>query len=299
MKTICLFFQVHQPFRFRTFRFFEIGNGDYYYDDYANDTVMQRVAEKSYIPANKLLLDLIKKYKGEFKVAFFISGTALEQFELYAPEVIKSFQKLAKTGAVEFLSGTYSHSLSSLYNKDVFENQVQLHSKKIVKLFGQKPTVFANTEMIYSDDIGDQVAAMGFEGIVTEGAKHLLGWKSPNFVYVNAINPKLKVLLRNFKLSDDLTFRFSNQAWSEFPLTAEKFVGWLNKLDEKDEVVNLFLNYETFGEIQSKEAGIFDFLEALPDKVFKQPYRGPMKNVTLAPGWEMKCKRRLQENCSA
>ncbi|MBN2774065.1 MAG: glycoside hydrolase family 57 protein [Prolixibacteraceae bacterium] len=269
MKSICFLFQVHQPFRFRKYRFFDIGNDHYYYDDYANDTILQRIAANCYLPANKILLELCEKYNGDFKVAFSISGTALEQFELYAPEVIQSFQALAKTGCVEFLSGTFSHSLASLSDKKIFEEQAFLHSKKIIGLFGQKPTVFANTEMIYSDEIGEQVAAMGFKGMITEGAKHILGWKSPNYVYVNAINPKLKILMRNFKLSDDLTFRFSNKAWSEFPLTADKFVDWIEQIDEKNEVINLFLNYETFGEIQKKETGIFDFLRYFPQKVLE------------------------------
>ncbi|NQU86909.1 MAG: alpha-amylase [Mariniphaga sp.] len=269
MKSICLFFQVHQPFRFRNYRFFEIGNDHYYYDDYANDTILQRVAENCYLPKNKILLDLIDKNKGKFKVAFSISGTALEQFQLYAPEVIKSFQELAKTGCVEFLTGTFSHSLASLSDKIIFEEQVSRHGKKIIQLFGQKPKVFVNTEMIYSDEIGKQVAGLGFDGMLTEGAKHVLGWKSPNFVYVNAINPKLKVLMRNFKLSDDLTFRFSNNNWSEFPLTSEKFVGWIQEIEDKDEIINLFMNYETFGEIQPEESGIFDFLKSFPSKILE------------------------------
>jgi alpha-amylase len=269
MKSVCLFFQIHQPFRYRRYRFFDIGNDHYYYDDYANETILQRVAENCYLPANKLLLELFEKHQGEFKVAFSISGVALDQFELYAPEVIDSFKELAKTGCVEFLAGTYSHSLVSLTDKHLFEKQVNRHSKKIFELFGQKPKVFINTEMIYSDEIGAYIADMGFEGILTEGAKHVLGWKSPNFLYVNAINPRLKVLMRNFKLSDDLTFRFSNSGWSEYPLTTEKFVGWIQKIDKKDEIINLFMNYETFGEIQKKESGIFEFLKFFPSAVLK------------------------------
>jgi alpha-amylase len=261
MKSICLFFQVHQPFRHRRYRFFDIGNDHYYYDDYANETILRKVAEKSYLPTNQLLLELIKKHKGKFNVAFSITGVALEQFELYAPEVIRSFQELAQTGAVEFLAETYSHSLSSLKDKTIFEEQVTLHAKRIFDLFGQKPTVFRNTEMIYSDRIGAQIYQMGYKGILTEGARHVLGWKSPNFVYVNAQNPRMKVLMRNFKLSDDISFRFSNTNWSEFPLTAEKFMGWLTKLDQKEEVINLFLSYESFGERQSGESGIFEFLK--------------------------------------
>jgi alpha-amylase len=214
MKSICLFFQVHQPFRHRRYRFFDIGNDHYYYDDYSNETIMRKIAENSYLPTNKLLLKLIGKQNGKFKVAFSITGVALEQFQLYAPEVIKSFQKLAKTGCVEFLSETYSHSLSSLKDKHIFEQQVKLHDQMIFELFGQRPKVFRNTEMIYSDEIGAQVYQMGYKAILTEGARHVLGWKSPNFLYVNAQNPRLKVLMRNFKLSDDISFRFSNTNWS-------------------------------------------------------------------------------------
>ena len=281
MKQVCLFFQVHQPFRHRRYRFFDIGNDHYYYDDYTNETIMRKIAEKSYLPTNEILLKLVDKLEGKFKVAFSITGVALEQFALYAPEVIKSFQKLAKTGCVEFLAETYSHSLASLTDKDIFEKQVKLHEQKIIELFGQKPRVFRNTEMIYSDEIGDQIAKMGYKAILTEGAKHVLGWKSSNFVYANAINPRLKVLMRNFKLSDDISFRFSNTNWDEFPLTAEIFVGWLDDIEPKDEVINLFLSYESFGERQPKESGIFDFLEKLPQAIIKN------KNLKFATPTEV------------
>lgn len=261
MKTVCLFFQVHQPFRHRRYRFFDIGNDHYYYDDYSNESILRKIALKSYLPTNKLLLNLAAQLKGKFKVSFSISGLAIEQFELYAPEVIESFQKLAKTGCVEFLAETYSHSLSSLKDNSIFKEQVNLHSQIISKLFGQNPRVFRNTEMIYSDEIGAQVAEMGYNAILTEGAKHVLGWKSPNYVYVNSINPRLKVLMRNFKLSDDIAFRFSNTNWAEYPLTAGKFLNWLEKSNSKEEVFNLFLSYESIGDRQPKESGIFDFLE--------------------------------------
>jgi len=228
---------------------------------------MRKIALKSYLPTNEILLKLADKLEGKFKVSFSITGPALEQFVLYAPEVIESFQKLAKTGCVEFLAETYSHSLSSLKDKTIFEEQVKLHEQKILELFAHKPRVFRNTEMIYSDEIGAQVAEMGYSAILTEGAKHILGWKSPNYVYVNAINPRLKVLMRNFKLSDDISFRFSNRNWTEYPLTAEKFVGWMEKMNPREEVINLFLSYESFGERQPEESGIFKFLEALPQKI--------------------------------
>lgn len=270
MKSVCLSFHVHQPFRHRRYRFFDIGNDHYYYDDYANETAIRDLVEKSYLPTNKLLLKLIKKMNGKFRVSFSVSGIALEQFELYAPEVIESFQKLAATSQVEFLSETYSHSLSSLQNHSVFEQQVRLHEEKIFKLFGQKPKVFRNTEMIYSDEIGTRIFQLGYKAILTEGARHVLGWKSPNFLYVSAQNPRLKVLMRNFKLSDDISFRFFNPGWSEYPLTADKFTGWLKRLDSREEVVNLFLSYDSFGKQNSGESGIFEFLEHWAQNVAKQ-----------------------------
>ncbi len=273
MRTICFYFQVHQPFRFRRYRFFDIGNDHYYYDDYSNESIMFKVAQKCYLPANQLMLDLIQKHKGKFKIAFSISGIAMDQFRLYAPEVLEGFKKLADTGHVEFLAETYAHSLCSLKGKDEFRKQVKAHSDLIKEHFGQVPKVFRNTELIYSDDIGAMVADMGYKAMLTEGAKHVLGWKSPNYLYCNAIRPKLKLLLKNYKLSDDIAFRFSNKGWAEHPLTAEKYVGWLNQVSDKEEVVNLFMDYETFGEHQWKETGIFDFIKALPDTVFrKSPY---------------------------
>jgi alpha-amylase len=215
------------------------------------------------------MLDLIQKHKGRFKIAYSISGIAIEQFRLYAPEVLESFKKLADTGSVEFLSETYSHSLSSLKDQGEFEKQVIAHAQLIKEQFGQEPTVFRNTELIYSDEIGAKVADMGYKAMLTEGAKHVLGWKSPNYLYCNAVRPKLKLLLKNFKLSDDIAFRFSNKGWPEYPLTADKYVEWLKQLPKNEEVVNLFMDYETFGEHQWKESGIFEFMAALPGKVLK------------------------------
>ncbi|MGE0018618.1 MAG: glycoside hydrolase family 57 protein [Draconibacterium sp.] len=267
MKSVCLLFQIHQPFRHRRYRFFDIGADHYYYDDYTNDAVMTGIAAKCYLPANKLLLKLADKLGDKLKISFSVSGVALDQFEMYAPEVIESFQQLVKTGCVEFLAETYSHSLASLKSNAIFREQVQLHNDKIFSLFGQKPRIFRNTEMIYSDQVGVQVAEMGFDGMVTEGAKQVLGWKSPGFLYVNAINPRLKVLMRNYKLSDDIAFRFSNKRWAEYPLTADKYLKWLRNLPEQDEVVNLFLSYEAFGERHAEESGIFTFLEELLEKI--------------------------------
>ena len=269
MKTICLYFQVHQPMRLRRYRFFDIGNSHYYYDDYTNEFIMRKVAERCYLPTNKVFLKLIKEYGSQIKINLSITGIAMDQMELYAPDVLDSFKELADTGCVEFLAETYSHSLVALRNKDEFEKQVKKHSEKIKEYFGQTPTVFRNTELVYSDEIGELVANMGFKAMLTEGAKHILGWKSPNFLYCNAYNPRLKLLLKNFKLSDDIAFRFSNQNWSEYPLTAEKYVQWLKGVDKKEEIINLFMDYETFGEHQEWETGIFEFLKNFPKVLFK------------------------------
>lgn len=268
MRSICLYFQVHQPFRLRTYRFFNIGDDHQYYDEYQNRQIVKRVAEKCYLPANRMILELIREYGSAFKISFSISGTALDQFQLYSTEVIQSFRQLADTGCVEFLAETYAHSLASLGNKDEFFRQVDHHRKTIEHLFGKIPVTFRNSELIYSDKIGDMVTELGFNTMITEGAKHILGWKSPNFMYCNAINPKLKLFLRNFRLSDDIAFRFSERSWSEWPLTTEKFVGWLNKIETNEEVVNIFIDYETLGERQPKETGIFDFFRSLPRSVF-------------------------------
>jgi len=269
MKYICFYFQIHQPFRFRNYSFFDIGKDHYYYDDYLNELILQKIAKKCYLPANELMLELIKKMGSDFRITYSISGVALDQFELYAPEVIKSFQALANTGNVEFLTETYAHSLVSQKNFDLFKQQITHHSKKIEELFGQKPKVFRNTELIYSDEIGEQIYNMGFEGMLTEGAKHILGWKSPNYLYYNARQPKLKLLLKNYKLSDDIAFRFSNHYWEHYPLTAEKFADWLNELNPKEEIVNLFMDYETFGEHHWADTGIFKFMEDLPTAILK------------------------------
>lgn len=270
MRSICFYFQVHQPFRLKTYRFFDMGVDPHYYDEFQNRSLMQRIAQKCYIPSNELMLKLIKKYPKDFHIAFSISGLALEQFEMYTPEVIDSFRELADTGNVEFLAETYAHSLSSLKSKDEFTRQVDLHHQKIAELFGQQPVTFRNTELIYSDDIGAMVSEMGYKTMLTEGAKHVLGWKSPNYLYKHASDPNLKVLLKNFRLSDDIAFRFSDKGWSEWPLTAERYASWFKDLDKEEQVVNLFIDYETFGEHQWADTGIFDFMEALPAEVLKK-----------------------------
>ena len=265
MKALCLCFHVHQALRLRQYRFFDIGNEHYYYDDYTNENIIRRLADTCYLPANAILLDLLMALKGKFKISFSISDLALDQFELYAPEVIESFQKLAATGYVEFLSETDSHSLVSLKNNAEFSKQVKTHSLRIEKLFGQKPQVFRNTELIYSDSIGETIAELGFKGILTEGAQDILGWKSPNYLYCNAISPELKVLMRNYKLSSDIALRFTFNGG----LTTEQFVANLNQLDEEEQIVNIFINYESIGGYQSKETGIFDFLRYLPETVIR------------------------------
>ncbi|MCD4729604.1 MAG: polysaccharide deacetylase family protein [Bacteroidales bacterium] len=270
MRSICLYFQVHQPFRLKTYRFFDMGVDHHYYDEFQNKSIVQRIAKKCYLPANKIMLQLIKKHGKSFNIAFSISGLALEQFERYAPEVIDSFKTLAASGNVEFLTETYAHSLASMASKEEFQRQVELHSEKIEELFGQKPVTFRNTELIYSDNIGEQVAEMGYNTILTEGAKHVLGWKSPNYLYHHPTNPEVKVLLKNYRLSDDIAFRFSDQSWSEWPLTADKYTQWLKDIDKKQNLVNLFMDYETFGEHQWKDTGIFDFIKALPGKILSE-----------------------------
>jgi alpha-amylase len=269
-KAICLFFEVHQPFRLKRYRFFDLGKDHYYYDDFTNESIMRKVAEKCYLPANNLIMDLVARHKGKFKVAFSLSGIAIDQFRLYAPEVLDSFRKLAETGSVEFLAETDAHSLASLKDRKEFTRQVNTHKDLLKEHLGVEPSSFRNTEMIYSDQIGSWIADMGFKSMLTEGAKHVLGWKSPNFLYCNALNPRLKILLRNFVLSDDIAFRFSNRDWIEWPLTADKYAAWLNKLAPKSELVNIFIDYETFGEHNWKETGIFDFMSHLPGTVLKK-----------------------------
>ena len=268
-KSICLYFQVHQPNRLRLYRFFDIGKDSHYYDDFANRTILRRVAQKCYLPMNALLLELIEANKGAFKVAFSISGSVLEQFDRYAPEVIESFRKLAQTGNVEFLSETYYHSLASLASPIEFKNQVLKHKAAIEHYFGVTPKAFRNTELIYSDAIGEMVYDMGFKTMLTEGARHVLGWKSPNFIYSCAQAPSLKLLLKNSSLSDDIAFRFSDRGWSDWPLTGEKYLSWIKAAAQNEDIVNLFMDYETFGEHQKAASGIFDFMRALPEIVIK------------------------------
>ena len=289
-KSLCLYFQVHQPDRLRLYRFFDIGNDSQYFDEFANRTILKRIAQRCYLPMNEVIYDLIQKHGKNFKVAFSISGAALEQFEQYAPEVLESFKKLASTKCVEFLAETYSHSLASLKSEKEFKNQVKEHCAAIKKHFGVKPKTFRNTELIYSDTIGETVAAMGFNTMLTEGAKHILGWKSPNFLYTNAINPKLKLLLKNFNLSDDIAFRFSDRSNPNWPVTSDKYAGWLAESAKEADIINLFMDYETFGEHQNASTGILEFMRALPDAVlantelkFVTPSEAAAKHQPVAP----------------
>lgn len=264
MKAICFYFQIHQPFRLKKYRFFDIGNDHYYYDDFANDDIITRIAQRSYIPAAESLLRMIENSNGKFRCAISISGVALEQCEQYVPEFIDLLKKLADTGKVEFLAETYAHSLSSLTDYDEFINQVKVHNEKLHEMFGVKPKVLRNTELVYCDEMAPVIASMGYKGVITEGAKHILGWKSPNYVYSAASAPKLKLLLKNDKLSDDIAFRFSNTEWDAYPLTADKYIDWIASTPDEEQIINLFMNLETFGGMQGRETGIFQFLEALP-----------------------------------
>lgn len=264
MKAICFYFQIHQPERLKRYRFFDIGNDHYYYDDFANDDIITRVAQRSYIPACNTLLKMIKDTQGKFKCAISLSGIAMEQVEKYVPELNDLLRQLADTGACEFLSETYAHSLASLVDPEEFRRQVKAHDEKIEALYGVKPKVFRNTELIYCDEMAPQIYDMGFKGVITEGAKHILGWKSPNYVYQAASCPELKMLLKNDKLSDDIAQNFGNTAWDSYPLTADKYIDWIASLPQEEQIVNLCMSLEVLGGFQPAETGIFQFMEALP-----------------------------------
>ena len=268
MASVCFYFQVHQPYRLRHYTIFDTESN--YFDEFKNAEMCKKIAGKCYLPANLLLLEMIKKYKGSFKVAFSITGILLEQLKNYTPKVLESFQELAQTGCVEFMAETYYHSLSSLYSKEEFIEQVQAHREEIYSLFGQKPRVFRNTELVYNNALAEVVEQMGcFDAIMSEGADHVLGYRSPNFVYRPVNSKKLKLLLKNYRLSDDIAFRFSNRQWNQWPLTADKFASWINAVNGNGYVVNLFMDYETFGEHQWEDTGIFNFLRRLPEEVFR------------------------------
>jgi alpha-amylase len=270
MPSVCFYFQVHQPIRLRHYTVFD--NNDQYFDDFKNASVCRKVANKCYLPANRLILDLIRRFDGRFKVAYSITGVLLEQLQRYSPEVVSTFDALAQSGCVEFLAETYYHSLSFLYSRDEFIEQINKHSEIINRFFGQIPRVFRNTELIYNNDLACLISSMGrFDAIITEGADHILGTRSPNFLYQPKSCDNVKLLLKNYALSDDIAFRFSNRSWPEWPLTAEKFAGWINRINGNGNVVNLFMDYETFGEHQWEDTGIFNFVRHLPEKILQHP----------------------------
>ena len=270
MASVCFYFQVHQPLRLRHYTVFD--KSDRYFDDYTNASICRKVANKCYLPANRLLLKIIRRFEGRFRIAYSITGVLLEQLQKYSPEVMSTFDALAETGCVEFLAETYYHSLSFLYSRDEFIEQVSKHRETIWSLFGQKPRIFRNTELIYNNDLARLIESMGeFDAIMAEGADHILGFRSPNFIYRPKGCSKLKLLLKNYSLSDDIAFRFSNRGWSEWPLTADKFARWVSDVNGNGYVVNLFMDYETFGEHQWKDTGIFDFMRHLPEQILKHP----------------------------
>lgn len=284
MASICLYFEVHQPIRLNRFSVFHIGNNNTissYFNRQLNQEIFTKVAKKCYLPTNNLLLDLINKYDGNFRISFSLTGTFVEYCNKYIPEVIDSFKDLFKTGAVDMIEETYYHSLSSLYDElDEFEEQVKMHSQMVKKLFNYKPRIFRNTEAIYDNRIAKKVAEMGYKGIITEGTEKILQWRSPNFLY-KSTNADLKVLLRNYTLSDDVGFRFSARLWPGHPLTADKYAHWM--AHSEGDIVNLFMDYETFGEHHWTETGIFDFLKHFPGSVLE---RNHMDFVTVSEAIE-------------
>ena len=273
MVDVCFYFQVHQPLRLRPYTVFEIGKSSSYFDEQKNSEILDRVAKKCYLPANAIMLELLDSYP-EFRVSYSLSGIALEQLMASQHRVIDSFKELARTGRVEFLDETYHHSLSFVYSKPEFIEQVKMHSKLIRNLFGKSPKVFRNTELIYRNEVAAIAEKMGYEGVLAEGADKVLGWRSPNFAYKPKGTGKISLLLKNYRLSDDVAFRFSERSWAEWPLTAEKFAGWVSNANGNGDVVNLFMDYETFGEHQWPETGIFNFMKKLPEEILKHPENG-------------------------
>ncbi|MDE6018792.1 MAG: glycoside hydrolase family 57 protein [Muribaculaceae bacterium] len=264
MKNVCFYLNIHQPYRLKRYRFFDIGNDHYYYDDFANEDIITNLAERSYIPMCSTLLEMAKEYGQDFKCAISISGTAIEQLQQSEPEVIELLRKLADMGCVEFLGGTFAHSLASLEDPEEFMRQAKIEQKTIKMVFGQTPKVFANTELIFDDDIASMIQVMGYKAAVVPGAKHILGWKSPDYVYTSATAPKLKILFTNDKLAADISHNFNNPDWAEYPLTADKYVNWIAELPEEEQIVNIFLSMDTFGGFLPASSGIFDFMKALP-----------------------------------
>ena len=265
MKTICLYFEIHQIVHLKRYRFFDIGTDHYYYDDYENERTITNIAERSYMPALTTLGDMIKENEKFFKVAFSLSGVGMEQLELYAPQVIEKLQELNKTGCVEFLAEPYAHGLSALKDPASFAADVKMQCQKMEEYFGQKLTVLRNSSLIYSDDIGLQVAQLGFKGMLTEGAKHVLGWKSPHYVYNCALAPKLKLLLRDITLSDDISLRFNNSSWEGYPLFADQYIDRIAAFPDEEQVVNIFMELSALGIAQPLSSNILNFIYALPN----------------------------------
>ena len=269
MASVCFYFQLHQPWRLRRYSVFDSDQN--YFDDYRNGELCRKVAHRCYLPANRMMLDLIRQQGDRFRISYSISGSVLEQFERYTPEVLDTFKQLNEAGCVEFLAETYSHSLSFLYSREEFAEQVRLHVERMRDLFGRAPSLFRNTELIFNNDMAHFVEAMGFRGMLCEGVDHILAYRSPNFLYRAPGTENLALLLRNYRLSDDIAFRFNNRTWAEWPLTAEKFARWVNQVNGNGYAVNLFMDYETFGEHQPAETGIFDFFRQLPQEILKHP----------------------------
>ena len=286
MPSVCFYFQVHQPYRIKKYSFFDIGNDHFYEDEEKNIAVLNKVSEKCYLKTNRKILELIHRHQGKFKVSYSLSGMLIEQLERYRPDVLESFIDLSKTGCVEFLSETYNHSLSFLFSKNEFRRQVEKHAEKIEQHFGQTPKIFRNTELIYNNELAVFIENMGYKGIICEGVDHLLGGRSPNFLYQPVGTNKIKALLKNYRLSDDIAFRFSDRGWNEFPLTADKFNTWVHNVAGNGEVINLFMDYETFGEHQWESTGIFDFLDHLPSQILRHPdfnFKTPSEIIATYP----------------
>lgn len=271
MPSVCFYFQVHQPFRLKRYSFFDIGKDHFYEDDDKNRQVLDKVSEKCYLKTNRKILDLIHRHKGKFRVTYSISGTAIEQFEQHRPDVLRSFVELAETGCVEFLSETYYHSLSFIYSKEEFRRQVEMHKAKIKEHFNQVPKVFRNTELIFNNELASYLEKAGYKAVLCEGVDRILNGRTPNFLYQPAGTLKIKAFLKNYRLSDDIAFRFSDRNWSEWPLQADTFASWVHKVAGNGEVLNLFMDYETFGEHQWEETGVFEFLDHLPKEILTHP----------------------------
>ena len=282
MKTICLYFEIHQIVHLKRYRFFDIGTDHYYYDDYENERTITDIAERSYMPALTTIGDMIKENGKFFKVAFSLSGVGMEQLELYAPQVIEKLQELNKTGCVEFLAEPYAHGLSALKDPACFAADVKMQCQKMEEYFGQKPTVLRNSSLIYSDDIGQQVVQLGFKGMLTEGARHVLGWKSPHYVYNCALAPKLKLLLRDIALSDDISLRFNDSSWEGYPLFADQYIDRIAAFPDDEQVVNIFMELSALGIAQPLSSNILNFIHALP-------HFAKNKNITFSTPSEI-CK---------